>query len=257
MAAVYGGVLFSPYGTWLPAGYGPTFGQAGVFPFLNAFGANVRPAALASIDRRPAAAHEQCGSPGQARKLVAIGDRHMRAALDVPASSRAPSTPTGEQRGSLPICRRSMSAKPSPRWPCTAMRRPRGRSPCSRPSIHGLPTISTPAAARCSPRSGLSRAGAAPPAAPPSLDRRPLGRTPGPGARCDCAAAPVRCRGRGGEVAAARQGAVRGYSRGIMPASSAFGPRRHSCQRIDRSTPCSAAANSMPCGGRPSRKARR
>lgn len=80
----YSGVLFSPYGAWLPAGYGPTFGPAGVFPFLNAFGANVRPAALASIDRRPAVRASSAEAQGRARKLVAIGDRHMRAALDAP-----------------------------------------------------------------------------------------------------------------------------------------------------------------------------
>lgn len=81
---LYGGVLFSPYGTWLPAGYGPTFGPAGVFPFLNVFGANVRPAALASIDRRPAIRVSNAEARGRAWKLVAVGDRHMRAAIDAP-----------------------------------------------------------------------------------------------------------------------------------------------------------------------------
>lgn len=98
---LYGGLLFSPYGTWLPAGYGPTFGPAGVFPFLNAFGANVpaaagsrppasqRIAAVASIDRRPALRGSNPEARARARKLVAVGDRHMRAALDAPGKLTA------------------------------------------------------------------------------------------------------------------------------------------------------------------------
>lgn len=88
---VYGGVLFTPYGTWLPAGPVPAFGPAGVFPFLNAFGATTAPVApavrpqLAMLDRLPPIRASNADARRRALKLVAVGDRHLRAAADAPA----------------------------------------------------------------------------------------------------------------------------------------------------------------------------
>lgn len=89
--AFYGGVLFTPYGTWLPAGPVPAFGPAGVLPFLNAFGAAPAPVApaarpqLAAVDRMPAMRVSNAEARRRALKLVAVGDRHLRAAADAPA----------------------------------------------------------------------------------------------------------------------------------------------------------------------------
>lgn len=89
---VYGGLLFTPYGTWLPAGPAPVFGPAGVFPFLNAFGAASAPAAheverphLAAIDRLPPVRASNDDARRRAHKLVEVGDRHLRAAAEAPA----------------------------------------------------------------------------------------------------------------------------------------------------------------------------
>jgi hypothetical protein len=88
--SAYGGVLFTPYGTWLPAGYGPSFGPAGVFPFLNAFGTATAPVAsaakpqLAAVDRVPPVRGSNADARRRALKLVAVGDRHLRAAANAP-----------------------------------------------------------------------------------------------------------------------------------------------------------------------------
>jgi hypothetical protein len=80
-------VLFTPYGTWLPAGAAPAFGPAGVFPFLNAFGATtarIAPAQpqLAMRDRAPAVRASNAAARRRALKLVDVGDRHLRAAAE-------------------------------------------------------------------------------------------------------------------------------------------------------------------------------
>jgi len=94
---VYGGPFITPYGTWLPAGYAPTFGPAGVLPFLNAFGADTAPTPawrtavaapprphLVATDRQPAVRVSNADARRRALALVAVGDRHMRAAVAAP-----------------------------------------------------------------------------------------------------------------------------------------------------------------------------
>ena len=106
-----GGVICTPYGTPLPggSGFGPVFGPAGVLPFLGvtastmgSAGAVASPAVVAARSvpaARPviAAAARSGGGPAvvirasgglarlRAARMVAVGDRHLRAAQADPA----------------------------------------------------------------------------------------------------------------------------------------------------------------------------
>ncbi len=83
---VWGG-FWSAYPTFVPVGFGPQFGPAGVMPFVNASVAPGSPRCIAAA--RPAAAPVARAANAQARqraaKLVATGDRHLRAAAEDPA----------------------------------------------------------------------------------------------------------------------------------------------------------------------------
>ena len=102
----YGGpILVSPYGGWLPASIAPVYGPAGVLPFMGVMGASTNPPAarLAALPpilpglqlaaRDPARTIPTRSSNGEARlragRLVAIGDRHLRAAVLNPAKMPA------------------------------------------------------------------------------------------------------------------------------------------------------------------------
>lgn len=98
---VYGGWGY-PYGTVVPYGFAPQFGPAGVFPFLGLGAATANANAGALVARPPsalrpviAAAPQPSGRPAlvrastgiarlRAARLVAVGDRHLRAAQGDP-----------------------------------------------------------------------------------------------------------------------------------------------------------------------------
>lgn len=91
-----------PYGTVLPSGFAPQFGPAGVFPFLGLGASTANANAGALVARSPtasrtviAAAPQPSGRPAlvrgstgiarlRATRLVAVGDRHLRAAQGDP-----------------------------------------------------------------------------------------------------------------------------------------------------------------------------
>ncbi len=87
------GVACSPYAVMLPAGVGPQFGPAGVLPFLGVSSTPPRrPAArsaIAAVSRPANAAVAVRPSNALARrraaKLVAVGDGHLRAAMEDPS----------------------------------------------------------------------------------------------------------------------------------------------------------------------------
>jgi len=93
-------VLFTPTFTCYPGGFAPVYGPAGVYPFL---GLGVRGGtSVMQIDRGPAVKvrHVAARDPNSVRqshpaarvraaRLVAVGDRHLRAAMNDPAQLQA------------------------------------------------------------------------------------------------------------------------------------------------------------------------
>lgn len=89
----YNPVIYTPYYNCYPSAFAPVYGPAGVLPFMG-FGAVARPALarpalVATAPRAMAFANNIRSSNAQARlragRLLAVGDRHLRAAVDDPA----------------------------------------------------------------------------------------------------------------------------------------------------------------------------
>ncbi len=100
----YNPVIYTPYYNCYPSAFAPVYGPAGVLPFMG-FGATAspavgvqsiaarqpiaRPAVVAAPPRATAFANNLRSSNAQARlragRLIAVGDRHLRAAVDDPA----------------------------------------------------------------------------------------------------------------------------------------------------------------------------
>jgi hypothetical protein len=100
----YSPVIYTPYYNCFPSSFAPVYGPAGVLPFMG-FGATaspaasvqsiaarqpiVRPAIVAAAPRATALAKSLRASNADARlragRLMAVGDRHLRAAVDDPA----------------------------------------------------------------------------------------------------------------------------------------------------------------------------
>lgn len=93
----YNPVIYTPYYNCYPSAFAPVYGPAGVLPFMG-FGAVARPAGaspalVAQAPRATALATSLAttvrSSNAQARlragRLLAVGDRHLRAAVDDPA----------------------------------------------------------------------------------------------------------------------------------------------------------------------------
>lgn len=89
----YNPVIYTPYYNCYPSAFAPVYGPAGVLPFMG-FGvvarpAIARPALVATAPRVMAFANNLRSSNAQARlragRLLAVGDRHLRSAVDDPA----------------------------------------------------------------------------------------------------------------------------------------------------------------------------
>jgi hypothetical protein len=100
----YSPVIYTPYYNCYPSSFAPVYGPAGVLPFMG-FGATAspaasvqsiaarqpiaRPAIVAAAPRATALAKSLRASNADARlragRLMAVGDRHLRAAVDDPA----------------------------------------------------------------------------------------------------------------------------------------------------------------------------
>lgn len=100
----YNPVIYTPYYNCYPSAFAPMYGPAGVLPFMG-FGATASPAVgvqsiaarqpiaraavVADVPRATAFANSLRSSNANARlragRLIAVGDRHLRAAVDDPA----------------------------------------------------------------------------------------------------------------------------------------------------------------------------
>jgi hypothetical protein len=100
----YNPVIYTPYYNCYPSAFAPVYGPAGVLPFMG-FGATAspavgvqsiaarqpiaRPALVGAVPRATAFANSLRSSNANARlragRLIAVGDRHLRAAVDDPA----------------------------------------------------------------------------------------------------------------------------------------------------------------------------
>jgi tetratricopeptide (TPR) repeat protein len=100
----YNPMIYTPYYNCYPSAFAPVYGPAGVLPFMG-FGAaaspaasvqsiaarqpSARPALVAAAPRATALATSLRSSNAQARlragRLMAVGDRHLRSAVDDPA----------------------------------------------------------------------------------------------------------------------------------------------------------------------------
>ncbi len=82
----YSPVIFTPSWNCYPSAFAPVYGPAGVRPFMQ-FGATPSPAA--GVRHVAAIRASNAGSRLRAGKLVATGDRHLRAAVNDPAKLAA------------------------------------------------------------------------------------------------------------------------------------------------------------------------